>query len=84
MPDAVPVGAAAGLHLFVWLRLEVDEDELVRRANAAGIPIEGGARHWAEPHRARPAILIGYGALHEDRIDRMIEALGRLSRTLAA
>jgi GntR family transcriptional regulator/MocR family aminotransferase len=86
MPDAVPVGAAAGLHLFVWLALEVDEDELVRRANAAGIPIEGGARHWADPHRAgaRPAILIGYGALHEDRIDRMVEALGRLSRALAA
>lgn len=66
---------AAGLHLFVWLPHDVAEAELVRQAHAGNLNIEGAARHWADRENAPPAILIGYGAQHEEVLDRTVASL---------
>ena len=79
IPDWTPAGVAAGLHLFVWLPPDVAEEELVRQAKALKLNIEGAARHWADRRNAPPAILIGYGAQHEEILDRTIVSLSHLA-----
>lgn len=75
LPEWTPAGVAAGLHLFVWLPHDVAEAELVRQAHAGNLNIEGAARHWADRENAPPAILIGYGAQHEEVLDRTVASL---------
>jgi GntR family transcriptional regulator / MocR family aminotransferase len=65
LPAATPTGVAAGLHLFVGLPHDCDEAALVQAAARQGLHVEGAARHWADPRAAPPALVIGYGALHE-------------------
>jgi GntR family transcriptional regulator / MocR family aminotransferase len=81
MPHATPAGAAAGLHLFVLLPHDVCEHEVVAAAHERGIYVEGAARHWADPKQAPPAILIGYGTLHEDAIERNVAVLAAIAVT---
>jgi GntR family transcriptional regulator/MocR family aminotransferase len=38
--------------------------------------VEGAAWHWARPRDAPPALVLGYGALSEQAIERGIRALG--------
>ncbi len=75
MPDSTPAGVAAGLHLFLWLPPGTIEEKVVREAHAQGLHIEGAARHWSDRHNAPPALLIGYGAQHEEVLDRTIASL---------
>jgi GntR family transcriptional regulator / MocR family aminotransferase len=79
LPDWTPAGVAAGLHAFVWLPHDVAEEELVRQAHARKLNIEGAARHWADRRNAPPAILIGYGAQHEEVLDRTVASLASLA-----
>lgn len=78
-PQATPVGAEAGLHLYLRLPPGADEGDLVRRAQACGLLVEEAAVHWADRGTAPPALLIGYGALHGDRIEHTATTLARLA-----
>ena len=75
LPDATPTGVAAGLHLFVRLPHDCDEGALVEAAGRQGLHVEGAARHWADPRAAPPALVIGYGALHETTAARCVRIL---------
>ncbi|HEY3726775.1 MAG TPA: PLP-dependent aminotransferase family protein [Solirubrobacteraceae bacterium] len=83
MPQATVTGAAAGLHLFVRLSPDTPERELVEAAHQHGLHIDPSSRHWANPDQAPPAILIGYGTVHQDAIEREIATLAALARELS-
>ena len=75
LPDARPRGADAGLHLFVALPEAIDERAAAAAALERGLLVETGARHWADRARGEPSIVLGYGALTEPAIPRVIAAL---------
>jgi GntR family transcriptional regulator/MocR family aminotransferase len=75
LPDAAPAGVAAGLHVFIRLPRDCDEGALVDAAGRHGLRLEGAARHWADPRAAPPALVIGYGALHETSAGRCVAML---------
>ena len=58
--------------------LALTEEELIGRAAAAGVQLEGAARCFSEPP-ASPHILFGYAASPEMRIS---EGIGRLAEAL--
>ena len=65
LPDAVPKGVAAGLHLYVQLPNWCDELGLIDTAYNRGLLIEGASWHWSVPSLAPPALVLGYGAIDE-------------------
>jgi GntR family transcriptional regulator/MocR family aminotransferase len=75
LPDATPVGVAAGLHLYVHLPPDCDERRLVNAARRQGVWLEGAARHWADADAAPPALVIGYGMAGEPAIEQGIRTL---------
>jgi GntR family transcriptional regulator/MocR family aminotransferase len=83
MPQATITGAAAGLHLFVRLSVDTPERALVEAAHQRGLHIDPSSRHWSNPGQAPPAVLIGYGTVHEDAIEREIATLAALARELS-
>jgi GntR family transcriptional regulator/MocR family aminotransferase len=76
LPDATPVGVAAGLHLYVHLPPGCNEEALLRAARQEGVHVEGAARHWADSHEAPPAFVLGYGAAGDAAIEQGIATLG--------
>ncbi len=64
------VPSAAGLHLCARVApgVAVDVDDVLRRAAASGVRAESLAEFCAEAP-AQPGLVLGYGAVHEDRID---------------
>jgi GntR family transcriptional regulator / MocR family aminotransferase len=84
LPDAQPAGVAAGLHVFVRLPPGTDERALRHAVRRDGIRIERAARHWARPEEAPPGFVLGYGALDEAAIERVVATIGRAYRSLAA
>jgi GntR family transcriptional regulator/MocR family aminotransferase len=68
IPEARWQGAAAGLHLWVELPPEVDENELSIAAFDRGTLLEAAAWHWARPGAAPPSIVLGYGSVNEATI----------------
>jgi GntR family transcriptional regulator / MocR family aminotransferase len=82
LPDAEPAGVAAGLHVFVRLPPGVDERGLRRAARRDGVRVERAARHWACPEEAPQGFVLGYGALDEAAIERVVATLGRAYRSL--
>jgi len=83
LPDAEPAGVAAGLHVFVRLPPGIDERALRHAARRDGVRIERAARHWARPEEAPPGFVLGYGALDEAAIERVVATIGRAYRSLA-
>ena len=76
LPDATVTGVAAGLHLFVQLPPGCDERELVRAARRLGVRVEPTAWHWADPSTAPAGLVLGYGALGGESLERAIEVIG--------
>jgi GntR family transcriptional regulator/MocR family aminotransferase len=83
LPDAEPAGVAAGLHVFVRLPPGTDERALRHAARRDGVRIERAPRHWARPEDAPPGFVLGYGALNEAAIDRVVATIGCAYRSLA-
>lgn len=75
LPDATPTGVDAGLHLYLRLPHDCDEDAVVEAAARRGLHLGGAARHWADHGAAPPALVIGYGALHESTAERCARIL---------
>lgn len=76
LPDAVPSGVAAGMHVLVTLPNDVDEVDLTARAADAGVRVYplGQFRVRRRPGHA-PAILLGYGRLEPSVIDEGVRRL---------
>jgi GntR family transcriptional regulator/MocR family aminotransferase len=68
MPDAVPTGVAAGLHVYLQLPNWCDELSVIEAARERGLLVEGASWHWSDPSSAPPALVIGYGAITEPAI----------------
>lgn len=66
--------SAAGLHELVRFDLHLTEGELIQRAAACGIMLEGAGRCYGEPP-ATPHILFGYAATPDDDIRQGIQRL---------
>ncbi|HEX4443310.1 MAG TPA: PLP-dependent aminotransferase family protein [Galbitalea sp.] len=64
LPDFVPAGVAAGLHLLAWLPPDVSELALVEAAARRGVGIEALAPHRIQPHE-RGGVLIGFARSDE-------------------
>jgi GntR family transcriptional regulator/MocR family aminotransferase len=76
---AEAVGAAAGLHVLVWVR---DRDgrpiaSVARRAAAAGVGVYSVGPYYLRAPR-RSGVLLGYGPLSERQIREGIERLARV------
>jgi GntR family transcriptional regulator / MocR family aminotransferase len=84
LPDARPAGVAAGLHVFVRLPPGTDERALRHAVARDGVRIERAARHWARPEDAPPAFVLGYGAIDEAAIERVVATIARAYRSLGA
>ena len=80
LPELVPAGIAAGLHLVAWLPGDLDEETVI--AAAAG---EGVAVASVSPYRLSPAsrggLIFGYSNLTEREI---ADGITRLARAIAS
>ena len=76
LPDAVPTGVAAGLHVYLQLPSWCDELSLIDAARTRGLLVEGASWHWSEPSTAPPALVVGYGAIGESAIRDGMAILG--------
>jgi GntR family transcriptional regulator/MocR family aminotransferase len=76
LPGATTRGVEAGLHVYVELPADCDEQRLVSAAREKGVLVEGGSWHWADPAWAPPSLVIGYGSMGEEAIRRGIALLG--------
>jgi GntR family transcriptional regulator/MocR family aminotransferase len=74
LPDLVPAGIAAGLHLVAWLPADLDEASVVRAAAARGVRIAGVA-----PNRISApgdgGLIFGYSNLSERAIAEGVEII---------
>jgi GntR family transcriptional regulator/MocR family aminotransferase len=80
LPEVRPQGEAAGLHLHVLLPKGVNELEFAAEAFDRGVLVEDGAWHWAQPEKAPPSIVLGYGSLTEAVIRRGVAILADARR----
>jgi GntR family transcriptional regulator / MocR family aminotransferase len=78
LPDVTPSGIAAGLHLLATLPDGLDETVVADSAAARGVRVYPLGRYRAS-RRAdeRPALVLGYGNLRSESIERGIELLAR-------
>ncbi len=81
--DVEITGIAAGLHLVVRPRADIDLSAVARQARERGIALDTlHERCWASA-RCRPAMLLGYGALSERVIPRVVGGLAALPAAAA-
>jgi GntR family transcriptional regulator/MocR family aminotransferase len=78
-PQVRITGIAAGLHALLELPAAQPEDEVVARAAAHGLALDGLAGFHARGRAARPALVVGYGTPPEHAFSG---ALARLCAVL--
>jgi GntR family transcriptional regulator/MocR family aminotransferase len=76
LPDFLPAGASAGLHVLALLPPDLDEAAVVARAREAGIALSGLTPRRIAP--GPPGLIFGYGAIAEGAIDGAIQQLARI------
>ena len=72
-----PFATTAGLHFLVRFAVDMPEDELIRRAAAAGIGLDGASSCFVTPP-TKPHIMLGYAALPEEQIRDGIRRLAHV------
>lgn len=75
--DRHPYATSAGLHFLVRFAVECSEEELIRRAAAVGIGLDGASSCFVTPP-SKPHIMLGYAALPEEQIREGIRRLADL------
>jgi GntR family transcriptional regulator / MocR family aminotransferase len=80
VPSVRLTGIAAGLHAVAELPAGLTEADVVARAAARGVAVDGLGEYTAEGHERAPALVIGYGRPAEHAYS---SALGRLCAALA-
>ncbi len=73
------VGAKAGMHLMVRLPPRLEEAEVVARAAEEGVAVYPASPYYCGSSPG-PALLLGYGGMTEDSIQRGVERLARALR----
>lgn len=82
LDDLVTLGPAeAGIHVLATLPVGTDDVALAARAAAEGIAFTPLSPHYQ--HAARPGMLLGFGALDEQRITAGMRQLAPLVRAAA-
>ncbi|ARP89664.1 DNA-binding protein [Bordetella genomosp. 9] len=70
-------GGEAGLHLVLALPDGVDDVEVTRRAEAAGILVRPLSGYYASPRSAPSGLILGYGCVAAERIASSFATLAR-------
>ncbi|GAA4608458.1 PLP-dependent aminotransferase family protein [Actinoallomurus liliacearum] len=76
LPQVRVHGVSAGLHAYVELPAGTDEAEVVARAAALGVAVEGVAPMRVR-HPGPPAIVVGYARLPERRLAEAVDLLAQ-------
>jgi GntR family transcriptional regulator/MocR family aminotransferase len=77
LPEAIVLGAAAGVHLTVQLPDGCPVADLVRRAAEMRVRVDPLAPCYAEAATAPPGLMLGYANLSESQIVTGVQALAR-------
>jgi GntR family transcriptional regulator/MocR family aminotransferase len=77
LPEAVVLGAAAGVHLTVRFPDGYPIADVVRRAAEMRVRVEPLAPCYAEPDAAPPGLMLGYANLTESQIVTGVRMLAR-------
>ena len=79
LPGVVLRGRHTGLHLLLTLPDGPGEGEMVRRAAAEGVGLQGLSAYYAEGAASCPdnTVIVGYASLPDRDIPPLAEALGR-------
>ena len=83
LPESRVTGVPAGLQVFVKLDGRLDEAEVLRAARTRGVHVEQTARHWADRRAPFPALLIGFGTVHESSIEAGVTRLADAVRSVS-
>ena len=83
LPESRVTGVPAGLQVFVKLDGRLDEAEVLRAARTRGVHVEQTARHWADRRAPFPALLIGFGTVHESSIEAGVKRLADAVRSVS-
>jgi GntR family transcriptional regulator/MocR family aminotransferase len=75
LPQYALSGIAAGLHLVLELPSAAEEAEARQRATRAGLGIEAMGEHALPGYRGPRGLLIGYGSVHEQALERAAHEL---------
>jgi GntR family transcriptional regulator/MocR family aminotransferase len=83
VPDLVPIGVSAGLHVMTWLPPDLSEAAVADAALERGLGVHGLAPYWVG--KAGPeGLVFGYGSLSErsivEGVDLLADAIGSLRR----
>jgi GntR family transcriptional regulator/MocR family aminotransferase len=78
LPEAVVHGAAAGLHLMITFRSDVDDVALASAALASGV--KAHPLSWHSQRSDRPGLVLGYAASTPAAIDAGIATIGEALR----
>ncbi|WP_433181143.1 PLP-dependent aminotransferase family protein [Actinoallomurus sp. CA-150999] len=76
LPEVRVHGVSAGLHAYLELPAGTDEAEVVARAAALGVAVEGVAP-MRLGHPGPPAIVVGYARVPERRLTEAVNLLAR-------
>jgi len=80
LPHVKIRGISAGLHLLAELEDHTDEQQIIQRAGQDGIRVFGVGQYAIGSQACPAALVLGYGALQEERIPlavrRLAEAVG--------
>ncbi len=73
---ATILGEKAGIHLMVRLQTPFSDEEIMQRAERAGIGIMSAAPHYLRPH-SKGEFIFGYGELTEQQLVEGVDRLGQ-------
>jgi len=75
LPEASVAGAAAGLHLIVWLPAGSDEASIAEAAAHRGVAIHTLHQNCTTTAPIAPALILGYGLIGVPAIPSAVEQL---------
>jgi GntR family transcriptional regulator/MocR family aminotransferase len=78
LPGCQLSGAAAGLHLLLWLPAGCDAGVITTSAAGLGVHLASLDRFRARPDPGRPALVLGYGNLADSAADEAVSLLARV------
>ena len=78
LPNARQHGVAAGLHLFLELPGGAHESEIVKAAARHSIRLFGASAYRIGASSRPPALVVGYGTVLEDELERGVQQLARV------
>jgi GntR family transcriptional regulator/MocR family aminotransferase len=81
LPDLVPIGVSAGLHVMTWLPPDLTEAAVTKAALDRGLGVYGLAPYWVQ-NAGPEGLVFGYGSLTEPAVVEGIDLLADAIRSL--